>query len=38
LKPGFEVFAARLGTNGPKLGEYNAQVRAAGTTALEFYP
>jgi hypothetical protein len=38
LKPGFEVFAARLGTNGPKLGEYNAQVRAAGTTSLEFYP
>jgi hypothetical protein len=38
LQPGFAVFTARVGTNGPKLGEYNAQVRAAGVTSLEFYP
>jgi len=38
LPPGFAVFTARVGLNGPKLGEYNAQVRAAGITSLEFYP
>ena len=38
LEPGFAVFTARLGVNGPKVGEYNAQVRAAGITSLEFYP
>jgi hypothetical protein len=38
LEPGFAVFTARIGMNGPKLGEYNAQVRAAGITSLEFYP
>jgi hypothetical protein len=38
LEPGFAVFTARIGMNGPKLGEYNAQVRSAGITSLEFYP
>jgi len=38
LVPGFEFFTARLGTNGPKVGEYNAQVRSAGITSLEFHP
>jgi hypothetical protein len=38
LEPGFAVFTARVGMNGPKLGEYNAQIRAAGITSLEFYP
>jgi hypothetical protein len=38
LEPGFLVFTARVGVKGPKLGEYNAQVRSAGITSLEFYP
>jgi hypothetical protein len=36
--PGFTLFTARIGVDGPRLGEYNANVRASTVTYLDIYP
>ena len=36
--PGFTVFTARIGVDGPELGEYNANVRASTVTYLDIHP
>jgi hypothetical protein len=36
--PGFTVFTARIGVDGPVLGEFNALVRANTVTYLDIYP
>jgi hypothetical protein len=36
--PGFTLFTARLGLEGPKLGEFNANVRANTVTYLDIHP
>jgi hypothetical protein len=36
--PGFTVFSARIGQAGPRLGEFNANVRASAVTYLDIYP
>jgi hypothetical protein len=36
--PGFTLFTARLGVDGPKLGEFNANVRASTVTYLDIHP
>jgi hypothetical protein len=36
--PGFTVFTARIGVEGPVLNEYNAHVQAGTVTYLDIYP
>jgi hypothetical protein len=36
--PGFTIFSARIGANGPLLGRFNANVRANTVTYLDFHP
>jgi hypothetical protein len=36
--PGFTIFSARIGVNGPLLGQFNANVRANTVTYLDFHP
>jgi len=36
--PGFTLFTARIGVDGPVLGEYNANVRASTVTYLDIHP
>ena len=36
--PGFTVFTARIGVDGPALGEFNGHVRASTVTYLDIYP
>ena len=36
--PGFTLFTARIGVDGPVLGEFNAHVRANTVTYLDIYP
>jgi hypothetical protein len=36
--PGFTIFSARIGVDGPLLGEFNALVRANAITYLDIYP
>jgi hypothetical protein len=36
--PGFTLFTAHIGVDGPRLGEYNANVRANTVTYLDIYP
>jgi hypothetical protein len=36
--PGFTVFTARIGVDGPELGKFNANVRASTVTYLDIHP
>jgi hypothetical protein len=37
-EPGFTIFSARIGVNGPLLGKYNTSVRANTVTYLDVHP